>query len=115
MRITQSLVREIADHAEKFTGGRFRMQAIGGDIGYGTRYIDGVEQLVWLGKHGSREAAAYYIGAMLGWARETGTMIPDDVRRLCQSVQDEYRRTPSAEREEERGRETAGYRAQSRR
>lgn len=61
--ITERKVRTVADHAGAMSGGWFGLQAVGGDIGYGTRYIDQNRQLVWLGKNGgSRQAASYYIG-----------------------------------------------------
>lgn len=59
---TQKKVQTVSDCAKKFSGNVFGLQAIGGDIGSGVRYIDGREQLVWLGSRGAREAASYYLG-----------------------------------------------------
>ncbi|NJP50102.1 hypothetical protein HCJ93_08455 [Streptomyces sp. SBST2-5] len=89
-RVTATVVEAIARHAETFTSGAFRYLGTGGDIGDGARYIDGMRQQVWVGRGASRQAAAYYVGALLGWARQTGTLIPDDVREYCQSVQETY-------------------------
>lgn len=61
--ITESKVRTVSGRAAAMSNGWFGLQAVGGDIGYGTRYIDRRQQLVWLGKNGgSRQAASYYLG-----------------------------------------------------
>lgn len=60
--ITESKVRTVSDQAAAMSNGWFGLQAVGGDIGQGTRYIDGRQQLVWLGKGASRQAASYYLG-----------------------------------------------------
>lgn len=78
MKFTQDVVRQHADWATRVTGDQFRLQGIGGDLGYGVRYIDGVRQLVWLGKYGAREAAAYYLGAGAKWAELTGATVPPE-------------------------------------
>lgn len=57
----------IAEEADRLTGGAVKMQAVGGDIGHGTRYIDGIEQLVWLGEQGAQEAAVYYAHAAINY------------------------------------------------
>jgi hypothetical protein len=114
MRVTPNVVHTIAAHAETFTDGAFRFQGVGGDLGYGARYIDGVRQLVWLGRGGSRQAAAYYIGGMLGWARSTGAMIPDDVREYCQPVQEAYTYDRKAMASQQDGENDAEARAAAR-
>jgi hypothetical protein len=78
MRITEHVVQRVAEYAKEFTGGAFRMNGIGGDIGHGTRYIDGVRQLVWLGKsNGARKACAYYLGAIETFNTAMGREIGD--------------------------------------
>lgn len=93
MRITGAVVARIAADAEEFTEGAFVFQGVGGDIGHGARYLDGVRQLAWVGRGASQEAAMYYIGGMLGWARESGREIPDEMREYAQSVQAACRRS----------------------
>lgn len=90
MRFTKELVRQVADRAEKFTGGAFSMSGVGMSLGNGVRYIDGTSSLIWLGREGSRCACAYYIGAILGWARSTGTIIKPDDMHFLKAVQDAY-------------------------
>jgi dihydrodipicolinate synthase/N-acetylneuraminate lyase len=116
-RITAGTVETIAAAAETFTDGQFRYQATGTDIGHGARYIDGKRaDLTWLGKNGgSSQAAAYYIGGMLGWAKASGTMIPDDVRELCQAAQALYAKRANAPYWEEQGRKDAAGRYEVRR
>lgn len=103
MRITHTVVETVAKHAAEFTGGAFQLQGIGGDIGHGTRYIDGIRMLVWVGRGASRQAAAYYIGGMLGWARHTGAEIPAPVARFCQAVQETYQYTAAAMQWQQQG------------
>lgn len=76
MRITESVVRRIADWAAEVSGGGVSLQAVGGDLGNGVRYIDGHKQLVWLGRTGAREAAAYYAFAGIEWATREGVAVP---------------------------------------
>lgn len=61
---TEAKVKAISDHAKAISGGAFGLQAVGGDIGHGTRYIDGRRDTVWTGRRGSREAASYYFGVI---------------------------------------------------
>ncbi len=86
--INPNVVRQVAGYAKELTGGAFSMSGVGSDIGNGTRYIDGVSQLVWLGKNnGSRRACAYYYGAIETYHYAMGRVIMDlpewlrDIRR----------------------------------
>lgn len=77
LRYTSTLVETVAREAQEVTSNAFRYGWTGGDIGNGTRYVDGIRQLVWLGNTGSREAAAYYAAAAHRWAAlEQGTDTP---------------------------------------
>lgn len=77
MRFNEDAVQRASDWATEVTGGQFELGPVCGDIGYGTRYTDGVEQLVWLGRTGAREAAAYYLAAGAAWAELSGATVPD--------------------------------------
>lgn len=111
MRITPTVVETVAAHAEKFTGKAFRYSGTGGDIGHGARYFDGIMARVWVGRGASQEAAAYYIGGMLGWAQTTGREIPDYMREYCEPVQEAYQRNGKALQWEQEGRMDAKFRA----
>lgn len=84
MRITQNLVTRMSDLVDDISDQKLGLQSIGGDIGYGTRYTDRRQQLVWAGKGAGVHAAAYYhgiyealtdtaIGERPDWLRELGT------------------------------------------
>lgn len=77
MRFNEAAVQRAADWATEVTGGQFESGPIGGDIGYGTRYTDGIEQLVWQGTNGAREAAAYYLAAGAAWSELGGVAVPE--------------------------------------
>lgn len=109
-RITASYVTDMAKHAEMFTDGAFRY-GYTSNPGDGTHYVDGIEQRVWFT---SREAAAYYMGAMLGWARATGTEIPADVAEFCRPMRDLVAVSDKLQQEQERGESTAVGRAEVR-
>jgi len=68
MRYTEAVVKAVSAEAAALTNDTFRLGNIGCDVGYGVRYIDDVQQLVWLGRTGAWEAAAYYAAAALEWA-----------------------------------------------
>ena len=75
----------VAGRAEKLSGGAVRYQGTGSAISpSGARYIDGVKQLVWLGRGGGRtNAVAYYFGAAMEWTRRTGIDLSEaDAKRL---------------------------------
>lgn len=110
MRFTKELVRQVADRAEKFTGGAFAMSGTGSDIGNGVRYMDAHTQTVWRGPEGARSACAYYIGAMLGHARTTATHIGPEDMRFLKSVQDAYAIGSEPRRIKYREWEENGYR-----
>lgn len=97
MRITGKIVRHAAEWAERVTEGAFKGVQIGGDIGYGARYIDGVRMKVWLGRTGAREAAAYYLSAGVWWQNKTGRDLPDWVAETLPLLTAEAQ--PSAVRE----------------
>ena len=50
MRITPTRVRAIADELHELSDGVMGSVQVGGDIGHGTRYIDGRRMLVGLGR-----------------------------------------------------------------
>lgn len=77
MRFNGSAVQSAADWAAEVTGGQFELGPIGGDIGHGTRYTDGIEERVWLGRYGAREAAAYYLSAGAAWSELSGADVPE--------------------------------------
>lgn len=104
MKITAAVVARIGQHAHTYTLGAFRYQDSGQDIGRGVRYFGNQPNQMWVGRGASRQAAAYYIGAMLGWAQATDTPIPDDIRQDCRPVQEAYSRDPNAMHWEEQGR-----------
>lgn len=86
-RLTDNQFREITRYTRNFTSGNFRLQAIGGDLGHGARFIDGVRQLVWLGSEGGRwVAAAYYIAATRRWSSLSGRSIAKDWTELAIKV-----------------------------
>ncbi|WP_431881856.1 hypothetical protein [Micromonospora chalcea] len=68
MKITEHVVKAVSDHVKEVTtamvGESWRMGLgyIGGSTGHGTRYVDGRQQLVWLGAREAPQAAAYYYG-----------------------------------------------------
>lgn len=112
MRITGNVVETVAKYAEEFTDGAFRYQGAGSDIGHGARYIDGIRMKVWVGRGASQEAAAYYVGALLGWARQTGTNIPDHVCEYAKAVQEAYQRNIKAVQSQREGEADAVSRAE---
>jgi len=76
--ITEGKVRTVSDQAHAMSGGWFGLGGVGGDIGHGTRYIDSLQQIVWLGKNGgSRQAASYYIGIVDALNSDAGGVIGD--------------------------------------
>lgn len=78
MRFTQSVVLWAAAWAAETTGGTFKFGYVGGDLGYGTRYVDGVRHLVWLGRYGAREATAYYLAGGVAWLTAAGKEVPEE-------------------------------------
>lgn len=85
--ITESKVRTVSDQAAQMSGGWFGLQAVGGDIGHGTRYIDRRIQLVWQGNGASRQAASYYLG-IVDALNTDGTVgdLPADVNAVRQEL-----------------------------
>lgn len=78
---------KLVSFVNEFTEGQFKFGYTGGDLGYGSRYIDGIRQLVWLGSQGGRWcAASYYTAALLKWARLDDRMIPDDISELIREI-----------------------------
>ena len=75
--ITEGKVRTVSDQARAMSGGWFGLQAVGGDIGHGTRYIDSVQQLVWQGRNGARQAASYYLGIVDALNSDAGAVTGD--------------------------------------
>lgn len=78
MRFTGSVVTWAAEWASTVTNGAVRFGYVGGDLGYGVRYVDGVRQLVWLGRYGAREATAYYLGGGVAWSGAAGKEVPQE-------------------------------------
>ncbi|MCX4554155.1 hypothetical protein [Streptomyces sp. NBC_01500] len=111
MRITAKVVKTVATYAEEFTGGAFKYHGTSGDIGHGTGYFDGIKQQVWIGRNASKEAAAYYIGGMLGWARQSGTEIPEDAVKYGQAVQESYQHNAKAMASQNEGEADGKFRA----
>lgn len=111
MRFTRGIVRQVADIAEKFTGGNFAMSGVGLDLGNGVRYSDAHSMSrMWFGPEGARCACAYYIGAMLGHAQATATHIGDEDMKFLKSVQDAYAIGSEPRRIRYRDWEENGYR-----
>jgi hypothetical protein len=83
MRYTSTLVETVAREVKELTDGAFAYGYSDNDLGYGARYVDGVRQLVWLGKTGAQEAAAYYAFGALAWESgkrdEIAPTLPDTV------------------------------------
>jgi hypothetical protein len=112
LRFTETVVRRAAEWARKVTGGKFTLQAVGGNIGHGVRYIDGVQQLVRLGRYGAREAAAYYLAAGVKWAELSGVEVPEEwARNLAVLTGDRQPRSVRGAAAE--GESTARYRFES--
>lgn len=78
MRFTQSVVEWAAGWASTTTDKAFAFGYAGGNVGYGARYVDGVRQLVWLGRYGAREATAYYLGGGAAWTAADGKEVPEE-------------------------------------
>lgn len=77
MRITGDVVARVAAWTTEVTGGAFKLQGRGGDLGHGARYMDGITETVWSGRHGAREAAAYYGLAGCEWGSLDNREVPD--------------------------------------
>lgn len=86
MMFTPKLVRELAADVSRFTEGHFKMLNPQPTPNEGTRYTDVHRDLEWVGRAGSRDACAYYIGAAFGWAQATGTEMPEDISEHTRSV-----------------------------
>lgn len=76
MRITANLVIRAAQWTQGVTSGEFAFGWHGADLGNGVRYVDGIRQLVWLGRTGAREALAYYLSAGTWWQVQKNGDIP---------------------------------------
>lgn len=78
VKFTAATVREVSARVERFTNGRFALQATGTALDNGTRYFDAHQMTVWYGPQGARQACAYYIGGAFGTQQAEGREIPED-------------------------------------
>jgi hypothetical protein len=75
MRITSESARTVSRYAGVLSGGYVQEIRSGADIGNGARIFDGNSQQVWLAQ--PREATAYYVGQVDGFAHARGVILAD--------------------------------------
>ncbi|MBD3004579.1 hypothetical protein [Streptomyces sp. 5-10] len=89
VRIDHKTVGDVAVSARWFTNGAVDLAASGlGLEGPVYRISDDVS---YTGGTGARSACAYFIGAMHGWARLSGALIPEEMVPFLRDVQETYR------------------------
>jgi hypothetical protein len=112
MRITSGVVARVAEWATEVTGGAFAYHGHGTDLGNGARYLDAIATQVWLGRHGVREATAYYVNAGQQWAELAGADVPGWVSEVLTEVSGGQ--PPSVREWAERGRVDARHKYDTR-
>lgn len=93
MRITGNHAQRVSEYANEISDGKVAVCKIGGDIGHGSRVIDGNTQLSWYGQ--PRLATAYYVGQVDAFREAHGItgVMPHPVWKARTELLENDRRT----------------------